>query len=136
MQFYEINLPLDPKVVNTEIFLNNYFNSCQATTCLTWVINHLYGFKIGIPMTKAVHCLTVQPTDHLLSATLFSNSATTAQPKILIPTVNVNHVLFCDLRLVRAWQRWNGETSVTQLSSRQSRQLQLLLPRKKAKMSK
>lgn len=51
-------------------------------------------------MTKAVHCLTVQPTDHLLSATLFSNSVTTAQPKILNPTVSVNVNVFCDLRLV------------------------------------
>lgn len=67
-------------------------------------------------MTKAVHCLTVQPTDHLLSATLFSNSVTTAQPKILNPTVNsviVNvWIVFYDLRLVSgesvtAVKRWN-----------------------------
>lgn len=52
-------------------------------------------------MTKAVHCLTVQPTDHLLSATLFSDSATTARPKILNPTMSMNVlIVFCDLRLV------------------------------------
>lgn len=52
-------------------------------------------------MTKAVHCLTVQPTDHLFSATLFSDSVTTARPKILNPTMSMNVlIVFCDLRLV------------------------------------
>lgn len=41
-----------------------------------------------------VHCLTVQPTDHLLSATLFSNSLIAAQTKILNPTVSVNRILW------------------------------------------
>lgn len=47
-------------------------------------------------MKNAVHCLTVQPTDHLLSATfcnsVTSPSPTTTRPKILNPTV------MCDMR--------------------------------------
>lgn len=135
LQLYEMNLPLNPKVIDTEKFLNNYFNFGKAKTCLIRVINHRHELKMVFQWkTQWTVWQFNQPI------TCYRQHFAIQWP-LLVPKSWIRLWFQCPICALRLWLvtgEWrNGATSVTQLSSKQSRQLlQLLLSQKKAKISK